>query len=351
MPIPWITLAAIFCGCFLSASACSQAADRTPEGEAVAAGRALIGLPAPSLDLTTIDGELIALGELYGKKAVYLKFWATWCIPCGQQMPHFERVYQTAGASLAVVGVNVGMNDPLAEVRRFRDEHDIHMPIVIDDGRLGAALNLQITPQHVVIGRDGRVRYVGHLANESLDAALAEARSIEGPPVRRTDGKVQTIARYGIGDRLPDMTATTVDGQSFRARAAGERRPTVLVFLSPWCESYLAGSRPAVSLHCRLVREQVEVLVRERADVRWLGIASGLWATQLEMDEYRAKHGTELPLTLDESGEWFRAFDVMDVPTVILADGDGRLVRRVNGFESGWPSELQPLLESETAVR
>jgi hypothetical protein len=48
---------------------------------------------------------------------------------------------------------------------------------------------------------------------------------------------------------------------------------------------------------------------------------------------------------LDESGEWFRAFDVSDVPTLLVADATGRLVRRVDGFDAEWPKELQRLLK------
>jgi peroxiredoxin len=328
----------------LAANASAQPADTGAQGQAVAAGRGLIGAPAPRLELKTIGGESIDLGDLYGKKAVYLKFWATWCIPCRQQMPHFEQTYQSAGADLAVVAINVGMNDPLENVRQFRDEYGIHMPIVVDDGRLAAALNLQITPQHVVIGRDGRVRYVGHLADDALDAALVEARSVAGQPIQRGDGKVQRIVRYGVGDRLPEITATTIDGGVFEARDAGARRPTVLVFFSPWCETYLAGSRPDVGVRCRQVREQIDALAKERPDVRWLAVASGLWAMQRELEDYRTKYKTPIPLTLDETGEWFRAFGVMDVPTVLLADGDGRLVRRVDGYDAEWPSELQRLV-------
>ena len=33
-----------------------------------------------------------------------------------------------------------------------------------------------MTPQHIVIGRDGRIQYVGHLADARLDAALLAAR-------------------------------------------------------------------------------------------------------------------------------------------------------------------------------
>jgi peroxiredoxin len=336
----WIAAAA-FCGLALGDAHAQSAAQM----QAVEAGRPLIGTPAPRLKLTTIDGESIDLGELYGKKAVYLKFWATWCIPCRQQMPHFEHVYQAAGADLAVIAINVGMNDPLEDVRRFREEYGIHMPIVIDDGRLAKALNLQITPQHVVIGRDGHIRYVGHLADAALDAALVDARSSAAQPLRRGEGRAQPIVRYRVGDLVPDIAATTLDGSMFRARDSSDRRLTVLVFLSPWCESYLAGSRPDVGVRCRQVREQVDALARSGSSVRWLGVASGLWAVPRELEDYRAQHDTPIPLMLDESGEWFRAFDVSDVPTLLVADATGRLVRRVDGFDAEWPKELQRLLK------
>ena len=82
------------------------------------AGRSLVGSPAPRLKLTTIDGETIDLGSLYGKKAVYLKFWATWCVPCRQQMPHLEHTFETAGPDLAVIAIDVGLGDSLEAIRR-----------------------------------------------------------------------------------------------------------------------------------------------------------------------------------------------------------------------------------------
>ena len=83
-------------------------------------GHKLVGSPAPKLELKTIDGETIDLGSLYGKKAVYLKFWATWCVPCRQQMPHFEHAFESAGPDLAVIAIDVGLGDSLEEIRRFQ---------------------------------------------------------------------------------------------------------------------------------------------------------------------------------------------------------------------------------------
>src|SRR5579863_8825483 len=145
------------------------------EGQQLAqqAGQSLIGTPAPSLVLKTIDGKTIDLGKLYGKKAVYLKFWATWCVPCRQQMPHFESTYEHAGPDLAVIAINAGFNDPLEDVKAYQKAVGLKMPIVIDDGRLADALHLRVTPQHIVIGRDGKVVYIGHLVDDRLESALA----------------------------------------------------------------------------------------------------------------------------------------------------------------------------------
>jgi peroxiredoxin len=299
---------------------------------ALQAGQDLIGKPAPPLVLKTIDGDTIDLGRVYGKQAVYLKFWATWCVPCREQMPHFERTFEAAGPDLAVIAIDTGFNDSLDEVLQYRERLHIRMPIVLDDGAAGAAFNLRVTPQHVVIGRDGRIQYVGHLADAQLDAALLAARTArsDATPVAGAapHGSAPVLVRYKPGDALPKWSPKTIDGMRVPLADPDTRRPTLLIFLSPWCESYLATTRPALSKNCRLMREQVDALSAETS-IRWLGIASGLWATEADLADYRKEHGVRIPLALDNSGELFRAFDVMQVPTALLIGPDGRLVRRL----------------------
>jgi peroxiredoxin len=299
----------------------------TGQERAQAAGGSLIGQPAPRLVLKTIDGGSLDLGALYGKQAVYLKFWATWCVPCREQMPHFERTFEQASAKLAVIAVDVGFNDSLEDVRSYQRTVGLKMPIVIDDGRLAAALNLRVTPQHVVIGRDGRVLYVGHLVDARLEHALASAVAVPVAPA--TDAPAARLdAALAVGDRLPQLSVLTVDGKTVPLHDGGHRGPTVLVFLSPWCESYLASSRPERSAACRAVREQVEGLAATGGRTRWLGIASGLWADRADLAQYGAEHKIAIPLVLDESGTLFRRFGVTNVPTLVVVDADGRIVRR-----------------------
>ena len=333
-----ICCVALFC---FSAAVVPARAEVTGQQRAREAGRAILGSPAPRLTLKTIDGDVIDLGSLYGKKAVYLKFWATWCVPCRQQMPHFEHAYETAGADLAVIAINVGFNDSIEAIRAYRKKLGITMPIVFDDGSLGGAFHLRVTPTHIVIGRDGRIQYVGHLADQELDAALVGARaSAPAPDARGAHGSA--IAHddpppIGVGDLLPKRSLRTLDGQRFEFQHGADRTLngadhtlTVLVFLSPWCEFYLATTRPEVSATCRSAREQFSALATDPR-LRWLGIASGLWANAEDLRQYRAEYKVTIPLTLDASGEVFRAFRVNDVPTILIADAGGRVVRRIEG--------------------
>jgi thiol-disulfide isomerase/thioredoxin len=328
----------------IPASSPAGAKETTGEERAETAGRSLLGSFAPKLVVKTIDGQLIDLGKLYGKKAVYLKFWATWCVPCREQMPHFEHAYETAGPDLAVIAVDIGLNDPLEDVQKFRRESGIKMPIVIDDGSLGEAFHMRVTPQHVVIGRDGRVQYVGHLADKRLDDALVAARmpataSLQ-PAAGGTPGKT---AYYGVGDQLPNISATTLDGNSLDFQDSQASVPTVLVFMDAFCEWYLETSRPDVSRSCRAVREQVQKLATDGPRVHWVGIASGVWTTKDDLSDYRVKYDPEIPLTLDESGALFRRFRIASVPTVLIVNARGKIVRRIEGFDPGLPEELQTL--------
>jgi peroxiredoxin len=323
-------------------------AEMTGQQRADVAGHGLVGSPAPRMVLKTIDGDTIDLGSLYGKKAVYLKFWATWCVPCREQMPHFERTYESAGSDLAVIAINAGFNDSIDDVRAYRKKLGIRMPIVIDDGALGEALNLRVTPQHVVIGRDGRIQYIGHLADERLDAAIQAARSAPATSVAGVNGKsgaLKSASRHAPGDRAPSFSTKTLDGSLFSLEGPGEKLPTVLVFFSPWCETYLATSRTAMSENCRQVREQVDALAAQSPRVRWLGIASGIWTTTEELAKYQADRQVKIALTLDESGALFRTFGVRQVPTVVIIDSRGTIKSRIVGGEGQLPAQLQAIVQ------
>ena len=117
----------------------------------------LVGRPGPALALRLVDGGTIDLTGAYGRKPVYLKLWATYCLPCRAQMPGFDRIYEAHRDRMQIVAIDVGVGDDAGKVREFAAAAKMRMPVAIDDGSLIAWLELEATPFHVLIGLDGRI--------------------------------------------------------------------------------------------------------------------------------------------------------------------------------------------------
>lgn len=332
----------ILAACLALGGSSAALADTSGQQLAQSAGQSLIGAAAPALVLKTIDGQSIDLARLYGRQAVYLKFWATWCVPCRQQMPHFESTFEHKGPHLAVIAVNAGFNDTREEVEAYRKDVGLRMPIVIDDGRLAEALHLRVTPQHIVIGRDGRIAYIGHLVDERLQSALRTAQQppTDTPAALHQHPEQQHLLQAGTS--VPANPLTALDGSALQLVDPARHRATVVMFISPWCESYLQKSRPQRAAACRMAREHSERLA-SAGQMRWMAIASGLWATSEDLTRYRETKHVTIPLALDETGALFREFTVKDVPSFIVISSTGTLRGRTEEVSDNLDQQLRSL--------
>ena len=297
------------------------------------AGKTTLGKPAPAATMKTIDGQTIDLAKVYGKRPVYIKFWATWCVPCRQQMPAFQKVYETMGDKMQLIAIDIGLNDDEASIRAFRKKFGLTMPIVLDDGRLGALFNLRVTPQHVLIGRNVRIDYVGHADNAELEQAIQKAVA-EPPPAGGAAVATNVAAAQvvGAGEMLPAISVKTTAGATVPLKARPGRVLAVELF-SSWCEWYLKTSRPGASRACTRTRLAIAEMARQDNGIDWLGIAGGPWATASDLHDYQTKHAVQIPLALDASNAVFRLFGVRDVPTIALIDSSGRLIKLIGPLD------------------
>ena len=116
--------------------------------------------PKVQLNLPDLDGRVRDLGEFSGK-VVLIHFWASWCLPCIEEMPSIQRLAEAIDEKpFAVIGVNVGeaMRRVQATAKRLR----IDFPVLLDkDSIVFKAWGATVLPTTYVLDRNGRVRYVG----------------------------------------------------------------------------------------------------------------------------------------------------------------------------------------------
>ncbi|MGH1342205.1 MAG: TlpA family protein disulfide reductase [Nannocystales bacterium] len=299
----------------------------------------VVGHPAPTPVVDLLDGDSLDLSDVVGRKPVYLKFWATWCVPCREQMPHFEAAQQRYGDDMTIVAVNVGLNESKDAVRDFQRDHDLSMPIGYDaDGRVAAAFQVEVTPQHILIDASGSIAYVGHRASQDLDQALA-AMSSDHAPTPTPPREAPALAHESGASPLE-----LLDGGSFEVTAAAEQ-PTVLSFVATWCDWYLADSRPAMSKACIAQQERLnELHATLGSQARFIGVAQSLWTDEDQVRGYQERYGIQFPLALDRGGEWFSRFAVRDVPTTVVLDARGSERLRIAGAPADLETQLAAVL-------
>jgi peroxiredoxin len=118
--------------------------------------------PAPSFALQSSTGEHVSLASLKGK-VVMVNFWATWCVPCRQEMPHLQALYERyESLGFELLAVNVEKNSADG-VRKWLEETPVTFPVLLDgNNQVSKLYKVQTMPSTVLIGRDGTMRFIHH---------------------------------------------------------------------------------------------------------------------------------------------------------------------------------------------
>ena len=126
--------------------------------------------PAPDFTLRGTDGRNLRLQEQRGQ-VVLVNFWATWCGPCRQEMPHLNRLYDKyRDSGFTLLGVNID-DDPRTAAATAA-KLGLKFPVLLDtDKRVSKLYDLGSMPATVLIDRDGRVRHLHRGYREGLEEA------------------------------------------------------------------------------------------------------------------------------------------------------------------------------------
>jgi peroxiredoxin len=114
------------------------------------------GQRAPDFTLTSVEGTQVSLQQYQGK-VIFLNFWATWCIPCREEMPALEKLHQTYQAQDLVV-LAIDLKESPDQVKAFFEKHALSFPSLIDpNGVVFRAYAVTGMPTTYLIGRDGNI--------------------------------------------------------------------------------------------------------------------------------------------------------------------------------------------------
>lgn len=139
----------------------------------------------PAYDFTLLDqnGKEHKLSEYKGK-VVFLNFWATWCPPCIEEMPHIEELYKEYNLNkdeVVILGVTGIRDQTEQEIKDFLDENNYTFPTVIDKtGEIFTNYNISSYPTTFMIDKDGKIYgyTVGALSKDIMKQIIKQ--TLEG---------------------------------------------------------------------------------------------------------------------------------------------------------------------------
>ena len=148
-----------------------------PAAPATTAASTIIGQPLPALSLPDLDGRLHDLGEYRGRR-ILINLWASWCLPCLQEMPALVKAQQKFGDHGSIV-IGIAVDEP-SHVRAFLAAHPVNYPILIGraespDTSLKLGNASQNLPYSVLVADDGRIlaTHAGAMTTDQMEQWLA----------------------------------------------------------------------------------------------------------------------------------------------------------------------------------
>jgi thiol-disulfide isomerase/thioredoxin len=143
-------------------------------------------LDLPDFSFADAEGKPKSLSD-FGGKVVLLNIWATWCVPCREEMPAFDALQtKLGGKEFEVVAVNIDKGGPDKAAAFLKETGATNLALFTDpSGKLFSILKAVGMPTTLLIDRDGKeiARLVGPAdwgspeAVAVMQAAIGAARA------------------------------------------------------------------------------------------------------------------------------------------------------------------------------
>jgi thiol-disulfide isomerase/thioredoxin len=150
----------IFSACMVSLSCRPAAAPVSISNRPVTANDRTTSKSLDEMAWTAEDGSTQKLASFSGKVLI-LDFWATYCPPCRDEIPHLNQLQARYGTEkVQVLGMHSGGDEDRPKIPDFRRQTRIDYPLAFPDDDLidFVFANDSRIPQTIVIDRNGHVK-------------------------------------------------------------------------------------------------------------------------------------------------------------------------------------------------
>lgn len=140
---------------------------------------------AYDFELLDLDGNSVKLSEQLKKGPVFLQFWATWCIPCKEEMKHLNLLYEKyKDSGFVYLAISTDDQKTVSKVKPFIESKGYKFTVLYDsDKNVFSNYGGQDPPYSVFLNKSGNVikTYSGYIAgdDEKLEADIKAALSAE----------------------------------------------------------------------------------------------------------------------------------------------------------------------------
>ena len=139
---------------------------------------------APAFAVTTLDGQHVSMDQLKGK-VVLLDFWATWCGPCREALPHMKKIAKNfSGQPLVILSISLDSDEQ--KWKDFIGKNDMNWMHYRDgafEGPIAKMFNVKAIPHTFTIDPDGVLQdeRIGDASIEGkLKKLVSRARELQG---------------------------------------------------------------------------------------------------------------------------------------------------------------------------
>ena len=119
----------------------------------------LEGQIAPRIEGVDLQGQERSTAGV--EKPVLLVFWASWCLPCREEVPAVNALVETYGERVTILGINMGESRAIAS--RVSEELGMRYPSLLDaESSIASDWRVRTLPLGVVLDNKGRIQFRGH---------------------------------------------------------------------------------------------------------------------------------------------------------------------------------------------